>query len=136
MKKPRYGCNTCSFETDVRVVMKDHAAVLGHFGWTDNEVVKGHSLRVTRLDAEGKPTGEPVEVSGRLVAFPETEDEEKITTYTQYMDPLLKRFTMDLTILTPKPEVLALVFGIRQPRWWRILPLRIRRRLIMRRLAR
>lgn len=33
----RYKCLSCRFRTDVRVDIKDHAAILGHFGWTDSE---------------------------------------------------------------------------------------------------
>lgn len=38
----RYHCNLsrCSFSTDDRVVMKDHAVTLGHSGWTDTEAEK------------------------------------------------------------------------------------------------
>lgn len=28
-----YGCGSCSYTTAVRLDIKNHAAVLGHFGW-------------------------------------------------------------------------------------------------------
>lgn len=33
----RYRCLSCRFSTNDRVEIKDHAAVLGHQGWTDSE---------------------------------------------------------------------------------------------------
>lgn len=35
----RYACQAegCTYETAERVMIKDHAAVLGHFGWADRQ---------------------------------------------------------------------------------------------------
>lgn len=33
----RYCCDSCTFQTEIRVHIKMHAATLGHFGWTDRE---------------------------------------------------------------------------------------------------
>lgn len=33
----RFICLSCSYETDVRVDIKNHAAILGHFGWRDTK---------------------------------------------------------------------------------------------------
>lgn len=35
----RYQCDSCNYSTDSRVNIKDHAAILGHFGWRDAAVV-------------------------------------------------------------------------------------------------
>lgn len=48
----RYSCNTCTFETDIRVEIKNHAAILGHFGWTDWEVSKMKKVADCGVDFE------------------------------------------------------------------------------------
>jgi hypothetical protein len=95
---------------------------------------KPGSLRVTRLDTEGNPTGETVELGAALLGFefPET---EKITP----ADIIAAHSTIRLTINNIDPDVVALLIGQKlkpRPRWWRFVPRRIRNRIKRRELRR
>lgn len=92
-------------------------------------VVKGSTIRVTRLDPEGKPIGETFDINGELAPFPETGP------------PVdwLKPTTVEFTLLDPDPDATALLYGLflkPRPRWWKLLPKRLRNWIKMRELRR
>lgn len=102
--------------------------------------VKGNRLTLTRLDAEGNPTGEPYELPVKSYSV-ELEPGDEVTVEVEDFDGTgfqkLKRITMEVSFLDIDPEVLALYMGLPpDPWWWGLLPRKIKTTLKARRLRR
>lgn len=101
MKKPRYHCNACSFGTDVRVVMKDHAAMLGHFGWTDSEAkVEPDNFD---LNAPDSPYGS-IPWAAKVRAREEAQD-------AQAFPETATSYTMEVSLRDVDPDLLGILTG-------------------------
>lgn len=86
--------------------------------------VSGNHIRMVRLDAEGSPVGEPIEIDGFT-----TLDISADSIEDTVIDLPTETITMDLTLGEVDPKVMALLFGepvpfevwTKRPPWWRIL---------------
>lgn len=117
--------------------------MLGHFGWTDRAQVQGKNIRITRLDAEGKPTGAPFEIHGSMTGrfesppqFLETPDSVGDALWKN----LSKRWTAEVLLKDVSPDVWILLYGgTLKPRpwwWWRFLPRFIKHKIKWREIRR
>ena len=83
--------------------------------------VSGNHMRIFRLDPEGNPLGEPIEVPG-LVSF----DIEGDKIIDGHFDPRLDTYTLDVEFDAVQPDVFRLLTGmdypVRKPltRWQRV----------------
>jgi hypothetical protein len=78
--------------------------------------IKGARLSLTRLDAEGKPTGETLDFTGVTIT-PQWQREAADYNET-VLGPALKRVTMEVTLKEPNPYLIALLTGQGLPRWY------------------
>lgn len=79
------------------------------FGTKDAKfMVSGNAVYVSRLDAEGNPTGEPMTLSGSLtnIEFTLPDDAEVVE-----WDQTLRSMTLDLSLNEVDPALLALLTG-------------------------
>lgn len=74
-------------------------------------VVSGNRMTVTRLDAEGKPTGEEPITFPVGAVVPEWQREA--AEYSEnVLGPALKRMTMEVTFKDVSPDMMGLLFGL------------------------
>lgn len=72
----------------------------------DRYTVSGNHMRIWRLDAEGNPVGEAIEMPAKVVSFdidPETDD--------VFIGHSLKEVTVEMNIAGVDPKVIALLTG-------------------------
>ncbi len=72
----------------------------------DRYTVSGNSLRMWRLDPEGNPVGDPIEWPGKVSLDIPAEDVDDT-----HFNPQFETFTMDLTMNTVDPALIALLTG-------------------------